>query len=100
MTPAEIIGRGDEAKAELRLTSEAFQAIRDTCMARMLVLSRKVPIDPDALHMLAVTVNVADDVEAILKGYASAGEVAEDQLARLRKVEQMSPTQRRYADGL
>lgn len=100
MTPAEALGRADQAKAELALTSEAFQAIRDTCLARMLVLSRKSPIEADALHMLAVTINVADDVEAILKGYVADGKVAEDSMARLRKVEQMSPERRRYADAL
>lgn len=96
----EAMVQADAAKAELKLTGEAFQSIRAICQKGILDKSKSFPPDTAAIQALAVKINTCDEVENALRAIIAGGDAAEQELARLRRKANLSPAQRRYADAL
>lgn len=100
MMASERIDRGAQAESALKLLDEAFDAVVTAYMARQREIARSEPWAAQKLSSLAVAANIADDVRGALKAIVKDGEIATAEMVRTHRIEQMSPTQRRYADAL
>lgn len=100
MSTSERIDRGAQADGALKLLDEAFDAVVAAYMARQREIARSEPWAGQKMANLAVAANIADDVRAALHAIAKDGDIARAEMVRTRKIEDMSPTQRRYADAL
>jgi ABC-type taurine transport system ATPase subunit len=99
-SPSERIDRGAQAESALKLLDEAFDAVEAAYMARQREIARSEPWAAQKMSNLAVAANIAEDVRNAIRAIVKDGEVATAELVRTHKIEQMSPTQRRYADAL
>lgn len=94
------VDRADRIEAALKELDEAFDAVGAAYMARQRQIAREEPWAAQKMSNLAVAANIADDVRGALRALVEDGKMASAELARVHKIEQMSPTQRRYADAL
>ena len=100
MTEFERIDRGRQAGHELTLLEPAIDSFVSAFMTRQRELARKEPWAAQKVTNLSIAMNIAEDVRDYLKALVQDGELAHNDLSRKRKIEQMSPEQRRYADAL
>ena len=94
------VDRGTRVEEALKELDPAFDAVVAAYMARQREIARSEPWAAQKMSNLAVAANIADDVRAALHAIVKDGEMATAEMVRTRRIEEMSPTQRRYADAL
>lgn len=99
-SPSERIDRARQAEIALKQLDPAFDAVIAAYMARQREIARSEPWAAQKMSNLAVAANIADDVRNALKAIVQDGEIATAEMVRTHRIEQMSPTQRRYADAV
>lgn len=73
----------------------AFEAVEGLYMARLQDVAVKEPWAADKLRALALALKISQAARAQIEAKVKGGDLADDQLKRLRKIEAMSPERRR-----
>lgn len=97
MTDAhDALARGKAAERALtEHLGPAFSVVQDLYAKRLQDVASSEPWAVDKIRSLALALKVVEAVRGQIEGVVAGGEMAEQQLARARKIEQMSPERRR-----
>lgn len=98
MTPAQDAQRGRQAKEALEFLEPAFKEIRAQYADRIKEIAVKElngKKRTDKITCLSTALRVTEEVEGIIRAIVLHGEVAAKDIERMKKVEDMTPAQRR-----
>ena len=91
---AKIIADGAE-RALVDHLRPAFEAVTDLYAQRLKDVAVQEPWAADKLRALALAQQIAEAVRGQIEAKVTGGDVAENELRRLRKIESMSPERRK-----
>lgn len=92
---AEARERADQAKMALDHLRPAFEAVEALYAARLRDVAVMEPWAADKLRALALAQKISEAVRGQIEAIVLGGEVAEQQIGRVKKIEAMSPERRR-----
>lgn len=97
MTPelAEARERADKAEQALAHLRPAFEQVEALYAERLREVAVKEPWAADKLRALALAQKISEAVREQIEGIVAGGEVVEQQVARAKRIEKMSPERRR-----
>ena len=96
----ERIERGIQAKHELTLLGPAIESLVAFFQAQHRELARKNPGAVQQTANLNIAMNIAENVRDYLKAIVADGDLAHEDLKRVRQIQDMSPEKRRHAELL
>jgi len=94
-SPEARLDQGRRAEDALKVLDDAFAVVTAEYMARLTEIAAKEPWEGRKITNLAMAAKIAGEVRGTILAVVADGKVADEAIARRRKIERMSPERRR-----